>query len=152
MRIASRIGSVVIAALIALPAYCQLNDGGSPANGAYDLQFSVHDQLAGGSVVAGPNSNQCTENLTGVSNAQYINVGLNNVGGVGNVSVQMGILTGDTNADKFTDAIDTAQTKSQSGHAITNSNFRTDVNVDGFIDAIDTALVKSKSGTALPNQ
>jgi Dockerin type I domain len=62
----------------------------------------------------------------------------------------MSILVGDTNADRFIDAVDVSQTKSQSGNAITNSNFREDVNVDGFIDAIDVSLVKSKSGTALP--
>jgi hypothetical protein len=61
----------------------------------------------------------------------------------------MGVLVGDTNADAFVDSIDTAQTKSQSGNAVSNSNFREDVNVDGFIDAIDVALVKSKSGTVL---
>ena len=64
----------------------------------------------------------------------------------------MGVLAADTNADRFCDAIDVSQTKSQSGKAVTGSNFREDVNVDGFIDAVDTALVKSKSGTALPSQ
>jgi hypothetical protein len=61
----------------------------------------------------------------------------------------MGVLVGDTNADRFCDAVDTSQTKSQSGKPVTNANFREDVNVDGFIDAVDTALVKSKSGTSL---
>jgi len=94
-------------------------------------------------------------NVTGVTNAQRVTVTLNNVTDtVGNatpsIAAPMGVLLGDTNADAFTDAIDVSQTKSQSGNAITNSNFREDVNVDGFIDAIDTALVKSKSGTALP--
>jgi hypothetical protein len=54
-----------------------------------------------------------------------------------------------TNADRFTDAIDVSQTKSQSGNAIGSSNFRENVNVKGFIDAVDVSLVKSKSGTAL---
>ena len=107
----------------------------------------------GGSVVAGPNANQCTVNVTGITTPQTLNVELDNVvdtfGGTGNVSVGMGVLVGDTNADRFVDAIDTAQTKSQSGHSLTSSNFREDVNVDGFIDAIDVALVKSKSGTVL---
>jgi hypothetical protein len=128
------------------------------ANGNYSVVFTFSGNVAncgtaatpGGSVVAGPNSNQCTENLTGVANAQYLNVGLNNVAGVGNVAVQMGVLTGDTNADKFCDAVDVAQTKSQSGNPVTNSNFREDANTDGFIDAVDAALVKSRSGTALP--
>jgi hypothetical protein len=95
-----------------------------------------------------------TVNLTKVTNAQTITISLSNVddghGNVGNVSLPMAVLLGDTNADRFCDAIDVSQTKSQSGHAVTNANFREDVNVDGFIDAVDTSLVKSKSGTALP--
>jgi hypothetical protein len=67
-----------------------------------------------------------------------------------NVTIPMSILVGDTNADRFTDAVDVSQTKSQSGNGLSNSNFREDVNADGFIDAVDVALVKSKSGTALP--
>ena len=94
-----------------------------------------------------------TVNLTKVTNAQTITISLTNVSDgthVGNISLPMAVLLGDTNADRFCDAIDVSQTKSQSGNAVTNDNFREDVNVDGFIDAIDTALVKSKSGTALP--
>jgi hypothetical protein len=64
--------------------------------------------------------------------------------------VQFALLIGDTNHDRFTDAVDVSQTKSQAGNPVGSSNFREDVNVDGFIDAIDTSLVKSKSGTALP--
>ncbi len=101
----------------------------------------------------GPAANQYTVNLTGVQNAQRITVTLTSAidvqNNAGDILVPMGVLIGDTNADTFVDAIDTAQTKSQAGHAVTNSNSREDVNADGFIDAIDTALVKSKSGTVL---
>ena len=99
------------------------------------------------------NGNQVFINLTGVTNAQTIQitlVGVNDGTSTANVTIPMSILVGDTNADRFTDAIDVSQTKSQSGNAVTTSNFREDVNVDGFIDAIDVSLVKSKSGTALP--
>jgi phosphatidylinositol-3-phosphatase len=99
------------------------------------------------------NNNQVFINLTGVTNAQTIQItlaGVNDGTSTTNVTIPMSILIGDTNADRFTDAVDVSQVKSQSGHALTNANFREDVNVDGFIDAIDTALVKSKSGTALP--
>jgi Dockerin type I domain len=99
------------------------------------------------------NNNQVVINLTGVTNAQTIQITLLSVNdgtSTANVTIPMSILVGDTNADRFIDAVDVSQTKSQSGNAITNSNFREDVNVDGFIDAIDVSLVKSKSGTALP--
>jgi Dockerin type I domain len=109
--------------------------------------------MTGGSVVPGPNTNQCTVNVAGITTPQTLNFELDNVvdafGGTGNVSVSMGVLVGDTNADRFVDSIDTAQTKSQAGQTLTQSNFREDVNVDGFIDAIDVALVKSKSGSVL---
>ena len=109
--------------------------------------------LTGGTVVAGPNANQCTVNVSGINTPQTLSFELDNVvdasGGTGNVSVAMGVLVGDTNADRSVDSIDTAQTKSQAGQPVTQSNFREDVNVDGFIDSIDVALVKSKSGTGL---
>lgn len=108
---------------------------------------------AGGSVVAGPDANQCTVNLTSVTNGHTFTIELDNVTDVtnatGNVSVQMSVLVGDTNKDGFCDAVDVSQTKSQSGHALTTSNFREDLNIDGFIDAVDVSLAKSKSGSAL---
>jgi hypothetical protein len=139
------------------------------ANGNYTVVFQFGNSLTsvGGASVAqgtgsvsgraiGANNHEYVVSLTGITNAQYITVSLTNVqdaaGNSGNLtSPQMGVLVGDTNADGFTDAIDVSQTKSQSGHAVTNANFREDVNVDTFIDAIDVSLVKSKSGTALPS-
>lgn len=133
------------------------------ANGNYSVVFSFVNDVAncgstglpGATITAGPNSNQCTENLTGVANSQYINVELDNIvdsqNNAGNVAVPMGVLIGDTNADGFVDAIDVSQTKSQSGSAASNFNFREDINLDGFVDAIDTSFLKSKSGTSLPS-
>jgi hypothetical protein len=62
----------------------------------------------------------------------------------------MGVLAGDTNADRSVNSADITQTKSQSGQAVTGSNFREDLNVDGSINSADITLVKSKSGTGLP--
>jgi hypothetical protein len=61
----------------------------------------------------------------------------------------MKVLIGDTTADTSVNSADISQTKSQSGQAVTNSNFREDVNVDGSLNSADISLVKSKSGTAL---
>ena len=136
-------------------------------NGVYTMVFTFANPLAsvdqatvtGGtgtvsSNAIGSDTHQYIVNLTGVTNAQTLTVALVNAhdstNAIGNVSATMSVLVGDTNADKFCDAIDVSQTKSQSGNAVTSSNFREDVNVDGFIDAIDVSLVKSKSGTALP--
>jgi hypothetical protein len=86
-----------------------------------------------------PNRTQCSIDLHGVTNGTTAN----------DVSIPIGFLIGDTNADRFCDGVDVSQTKSQSGNRAALANFREDVNIDGFIDAVDTALVKSKSGTAL---
>ncbi len=138
------------------------------ANNTYTLVFTFANPLTSissasvstgtGSVVSssiGTDAHQYFVNLTGVTNAQRVTVTLANLNDSAgdfsaSVSVTMAVLVGDTNADKFTDAVDVSQTKSQSGQAVTGSNFREDVNVDGFIDAVDVSLVKSKSGTALP--
>jgi hypothetical protein len=140
----------------------------------FGSQYTVTGQAAStptvtnGATVAshgpGPAANQYQVSLTGVQNAQLHFVTLNGIpvhnstsgspnngnATLSNASVQFALLIGDTNHDRFTDAVDVSQTKSQAGNPVGSSNFREDVNVDGFIDAIDTSLVKSKSGTALP--
>ena len=62
----------------------------------------------------------------------------------------MGVLAGDVNGNAVTNAADVGLTKSQSGQAVTGSNFREDVNFDGSISASDIGLVKANSGTVLP--
>ena len=123
----------------------------------FQVPVTVGSATCGGqaATTSGNGSSVVTVNCTGVPNAQNIAITLTNVSdgtNAGNVSIPMGALIGDTNADRFVDSADIGQTKSQSGHAVTNSNFREDVNVDGFIDSADIAFVKSKSGTALPSQ
>ncbi len=129
-------------------------------NGNYTLVFSFVNSMAScgtantGSVSSGPNPNQCTVNVTGVPNAQYLTVTLtgaiDSTGAIGAASGTMGVLIGDTTSDGSVNAGDIGQTKSQSGNAVTASNFREDVTVDGSINAGDIGLVKSKSGTGLP--
>ena len=94
-------------------------------------------------------------NLTGVTNIQNVTVTLMNVTDVaGNiissVSATMAVLVGDTNVDRFVDAVDVSQTKSQAGNPVTNSNFREDVNANGLINSTDISITQSKSGTGLP--
>lgn len=144
----------------------ECRSGGPSGNYTVVFKFAVPVSTVASATVAGTGTisseaNDTTDprqhlvNLTGVTNPQNITVTLNNVTDVaGNVStsvsVPMSVLVGDTNADRFVDAVDVSQTKSQSGNAVISANFREDVNVDGFIDAVDVSLVKSKSGTALP--
>jgi hypothetical protein len=117
---------------------------GGASVGSSDGQAMVSSSSVNGPLV--------TVNLTKVSNAQMLTISLTNVSdgvNTGNVGVPMAVLAGDTNADRFVDSADIAQTKSQSGNAVTNDNFREDVNTDGFLDSADISLVKSKSGTGL---
>ena len=94
-----------------------------------------------------------TVSLTGVTNAQTITVtlaGVNDGTRMNDVSVQMGVLVGDTNGDGFVNAGDALQTRSRSGQATDATNFRSDVNTDGFVNSGDTTAVRSRSGTSLP--
>ena len=124
-----------------------------------NASVTSHDPAGGtGSVLnssLGPNANQCTVNLTNVSNAQYITVTLNSVldtaGRNGDVAgPQMGVLIGDTSGNGSVNSVDIGQTKQQSGQLITGTNFREDLSANGSINSVDIGLVKSKSGTALP--
>jgi hypothetical protein len=87
-----------------------------------------------------------------VSNAQTLTINLLGVSdgpNTGDVHIPVSVLLGDTTADRFVNSADISQTKSQSGQAVTASNFREDVNTDGFLNSADISLVKSRSGTAL---
>lgn len=93
-------------------------------------------------------------NLTGVINAQRITVTLYGVsdGGTGsaNLTAQMGVLIGDTNADRAVNSGDIAETKARSGMTVNATNFRSDVNANGSINDSDVSLIKSNLGTGLP--
>ncbi|MEY2547384.1 MAG: hypothetical protein QOG48_2501 [Verrucomicrobiota bacterium] len=147
------------------PRGIECRSGG--ANGNYQMIFTFGSNLlsvAGATVTAGtgnvssaaigPNPNEYTVNLTGVTNAELLTVTLNSVadatGATGNFSATMAVLIGDTTADGFVNSTDIAQTKSQSGQMVSASNFRTDITADGNLNSTDIAVVKSKSGTALP--
>jgi hypothetical protein len=94
-----------------------------------------------------------TVNLTKVTNVQTITISLNNVSdgtNVGNVSLPMAALEGDTTANRAVNSSDISQTQSQSGQLVTATNFREDVTVNGLINSSDIAVVQSRSGTALP--
>jgi hypothetical protein len=107
-----------------------------------------------GGLSLGPNSNQCTVNLTGVTNDQSTTVTLSNAldssGALGPETAIIGVLIGDTTNNGSVNSSDISQTKAQSGTVTSASNFRTDVTVNGLINSSDISTVKSKSGTALP--
>jgi len=129
------------------------------ANNSYKLVFSFNNSLnscgtpSAGSVTAGPNSNQCSVDVTATTGS-YITVSLTGVtdtsANVGNFSGTMGVLVGDTTNNGTVNSSDIAQTQSASGQPVTQNNFREDVTVNGAINSSDIALVQAQSGTALP--
>jgi hypothetical protein len=92
-------------------------------------------------------------NLSGVTNAQTINVTLFNLNdglGVRDLVIPMSVLVGDTTGNGTVNSTDVSQTKGQSGHVLTTANFREDVAVSGQIDSSDISTVKLHSGSGLP--
>jgi hypothetical protein len=121
---------------------------------------SGHDPASGtGSVLSsslGPNANQYTVNLTGVSTGQYITITLNSVldatGASGNViGPQMGVLVGDVNASGIVTSGDTNLCKAQALQPVTIDNFRNDINASGSITTGDVNLIKQNALSQLPS-
>jgi hypothetical protein len=94
--------------------------------------------------------NVVTVPLTNIANAQNITVQINGVNGSSNFSIPMGVLIGDTNANRTVNAADVAQTKSRLGQTVDGTNFRSDVNANAAINAVDTAVIKGHLGTSIP--
>jgi hypothetical protein len=91
--------------------------------------------------------------LTNVSNARRIAIRLFSVSDgshTTDITIPMAVLLGDTTANGAVNSSDIGQTQSQSGQAVTPTNFREDVTVNGSINSSDIAFVQSKSGTAIP--
>jgi hypothetical protein len=134
------------------------------ANGNYTLVFSFGGPVTScgsasiGTVSPGPNANQCTVNLTGIPNAQYVTVTLNPVSTAcnsGSVSATMGVLLGDVNGTGVLTNADVSLVKAQvaAGGNVNASNFRNDVNVNGVITNADVSVVKGEvaAGKQLPS-
>jgi uncharacterized repeat protein (TIGR03803 family) len=103
----------------------------------------------------GPNQNQYTVNLTGVTNAQYLTVTLNgaldSMGNRGNVvGPKMGVLVGDVNASGVVTSGDTNLCKAQALQPVTIDNFRNDINASGAITTGDVNIIKQNALSQLP--
>jgi hypothetical protein len=108
-----------------------------------------------GNIVAGNGTANITVDLHNIQNPRRVTVTLNGVtdgagNGPGPVPVLMGVLLGDRNSNTLVNSTDTSIVQSQSGQALSGSNFPSDVNVNGLINSTDTSIVQSKSGTGLP--
>ena len=139
--------------------------GGSSGNHQIMFTFANNVSLLGASVTPGPsgaaglagppivNGKRITLNLTGVTNQQVLTVNLTGVSDglvSSDLAIPIGILEGDTNADKLVNARDVNRTKAASGRVVNRTNFTLDVKLDGQINVDDTNFVKSLLGTSLP--
>ena len=106
---------------------------------------------ASGSVLGG----NYVVNLSGITNAQKIVVTLTNVmDSAGNnlpsLTAVMGVLIGDVNASKRTDAGDVTQVRNRTVTIPDATTFRFDVNNSGRIDAGDVTTTRNATVTVLP--
>ncbi len=133
------------------------------ANGNYQTVFTFitpvtfsNASFGGNGMVSSATGNGTTVvtvNLTAVGNAQAASVILFDVDDgttVETISIPIGFLIGDTNADGFVNSGDALQTRGRSGQTTDATNFRSDVNGDGFVNSGDTTAVRARSGTSLP--
>jgi hypothetical protein len=95
--------------------------------------------------------------LTNVADAQRLTItifGVNDGLNIGDVSVPMGVLLGDVNANGVLTNADVSLVKAQvaSGGNVTASNFRNDVNANDVITNADVSVTKAQvaAGTQLP--
>jgi len=99
------------------------------------------------------NNNQVFINLTGVTNAQTIQVTLVRVSDgahTDNVSIPMGVLLGDVNGNGVVSNGDVSLVKAQVAQQVTSSNFREDVNANGTLSNGDVSIVQAQVGQTLP--
>ncbi len=138
------------------------------ASGDYTVVFTFTNPLssAGGATVTtgngsvsassiGADAREYIVNLTGVTDAQRVQITLTNVqDSAGNLSASVpgdfSVLVGDVSNNRTVSSSDVSLVKSQSGNGAGGTNFRSDVNGDGTINSSDLGLVKAKSGTSLP--
>jgi Phosphoesterase family/Dockerin type I domain len=97
--------------------------------------------------------NQVIIDLTGVTNAQTIQVTLvsvNNGTTTANLVIPMSVLLGDVNASRHVDAGDTGVIQQYNSQTANSINFRADVNCSGHIDAGDVGMTQQQNSTGLP--
>jgi hypothetical protein len=113
-----------------------IGSGGASSNGAINV-----------------NGNVVTIPLTGVANAQTLEVMLFNVSdgsGAGDIRIPMSVLVGDVGGNGVVSGTDISQVKAASGVPVNGNTFRNDVAPTGVINATDISVVKAASGTQLP--
>jgi dockerin type I repeat protein len=147
------------------PFGIECRDGGLNGNHQLVLTFSntivsgnVSVTSSGaGSISGSPTfeANVMKVNLTGVADIQQLTITLSNVTDnmgqiLANTPVTVGILFCDVTGNASISSTDVSATRNESGHELTNANFRMDVNSNGAISSTDVSIVRAHSGNGLP--
>ena len=102
----------------------------------------------------GPNTNQYTVNLTGVTDIQTLTVTLtsaiDSTGANGNIVVSLPVLVGDVNGSARVDSGDVSLVRQQALATVTIDNFRNDLNASNRIDSGDVSIARQNALHSLP--
>jgi hypothetical protein len=130
------------------------------ANSDYTLVYTFTNPITGcgvpssGTASNGPDSDQCTVQLSGVPNAQYTTVQLigviDNNGHTVDASATMGLLIGDVDATRRVDGNDVSAVQSHTRQTTNGTNYRFDVDTTGRIDGNDVSTTQGQTRTSLP--
>ncbi len=104
------------------------------------------------SSISGSGTTEVTVNLTAVTDAQIITLALLGVSdGVvtSDISVDMGVLLGDSTGNGTVNSGDAIQARNRSGQSLDPTNFRSDFNLDGSINSGDAVIVRARSGKSI---
>ena len=144
-----------------------LDRADAPSSNTHTLIFTFNNNISSGnaemsngvgsiSSVSTSGDKTMTVELSGVADAQQITIVLKNVTDsvnnqvLADTPVSMIVLLGDTTGNKTVNGTDVSQTKLQSGHQLSETNFREDVTVSGGINGSDVSAVKLRSGNGIP--
>jgi hypothetical protein len=125
------------------------------------ITFATPVTFSGAQVTQGTGSvsttsvsgNQVFVNISGVTNAQTIQVTLvavNDGTATNNLTIPMSVLLGDVNASGRVDSGDVFLARQHTLQNANAINFREDVNASGRIDSADVFMVRQQSLTSLP--
>ena len=106
--------------------------------------------IGGASAVTAFSGNEMTVTLSGIANAQRVQLGVPGVNGVLNVAANLGFLIGDVNGNRTVQGSDVTFVQQRLAQPVTAANYKADVNINGNIQGSDVTSVQQRLSTTLP--
>jgi hypothetical protein len=139
----------------------ECRSGGATSDYQIVVTFGTSVTFGGARVTTGTGSvsstsmsgNQVFVNLTGVTNAQTIQVTLlavNDGTATNNLNIPMSVLLGDVDATGRVDGNDVSAVQSHTRQTTDGTNYQYDVDVTGRIDGNDVSTTQAQTRTSLP--